>query len=118
MSTLNGIQVKKLLDSGSIVLVDARSRANFAEESIPGAINIPLRTAKAAAKKALSQKTIRIVVHCQSFLCDSGEKLCTELKAQGYAKLSHFAGGIEEWKARGYPLRRKIKSKKPLRGKP
>jgi 3-mercaptopyruvate sulfurtransferase SseA len=45
-------ELKKEIDSGSsVMLIDVRSAASFAKESIPGAINIPLDELEAHLKE-------------------------------------------------------------------
>jgi 3-mercaptopyruvate sulfurtransferase SseA len=44
-------ELKKQLDSGTVMIIDVRPPANFEKETIPGAINIPLAELEGHLKK-------------------------------------------------------------------
>jgi rhodanese-related sulfurtransferase len=59
-------QLRELLDAGA-QLVDVLPAQEYAEEHLPGAINIPLKTLDAAGTAQLD-KTKAVVVYCHDAL--------------------------------------------------
>lgn len=96
---LTPAQLKDLMASRSIVLVDVREAAEFAGERIHGALNFPLSTFDPTA---LPDGGARPVV----LQCGSGKRSATALQAcrdAGVAVEAHLAGGIGAWRAAGLP---------------
>jgi rhodanese-related sulfurtransferase len=96
---INAVEAKRLVDEGAI-LVDIREVSEHAAENIPGARNAPL--------SRLGQSPIggapAVVFHCKS-----GAR--TRMNAQALASCTDadvyiLDGGIEAWKAAGYPVKR------------
>ena len=96
---ITAVEAKKLVDDGAL-LVDVREAHEHADENIPGARNEPLsRIAGADISGAPA-----VVFHCKS-----GAR--TRMNAQALesctdADVYILDGGIESWKAAGYPVRR------------
>jgi 3-mercaptopyruvate sulfurtransferase SseA len=44
-------ELKKQIDSGTVMIIDVRPPANFEKETIPGAINVPLAELEGYLKK-------------------------------------------------------------------
>jgi len=87
---------------GSCVVVDARSTESFAKGHIPGAVNIPYRTMNAQTTASLP-KGVPLVVYCTSVSCNASTKGAARLAALGF-RVKEMVGGIEAWKAEGYPV--------------
>lgn len=96
---ITAIEAKRLVDQGAI-LVDVREVNEYADENIPGARNEPL--------SRIGGSTITgapaVVFHCKS-----GAR--TRMNARGLADCTDaeayiLDGGIEAWKAAGFPVKR------------
>jgi len=97
-------RAKRLLDVGEkIVFIDLRSRADFAQQRLPGARSIPLNELEKRYPEV--PKTGRVVLYCA---CPDGrieEGFSYQLlRDQGYRNVSVLEGGFAAWRARGYPL--------------
>lgn len=96
---INAAEAKKLVDQGAM-LVDIREQHEYVGENIPGARNEPLsRIAGAEIGGAPA-----VVFHCKS-----GAR--TRMNAAALAQCTDaevyiLDGGIEAWKAAGYPVKR------------
>jgi rhodanese-related sulfurtransferase len=96
---ITAAEAKKLVDQGA-TLVDIREVNEFRDENIPGAHNEPLsRIGDSAISGAPA-----VVFHCKS-----GAR--TRMYAQALAACTDadvylLDGGIEAWKAAGYPVSR------------
>lgn len=95
---INAAEAKTLVDGGAL-LVDVREVNEFADENIPGARNEPLSRIAGAAFSGGP-----VVFHCKS-----GAR--TRMNAVALAQIAGgdvyiLDGGIEAWKAAGYPVKR------------
>jgi rhodanese-related sulfurtransferase len=92
-------QVKAALDAQEILLIDVREPAEFAEERIAGAMNVPLSTFDPAALPDAGGKTIVLQ-------CAGGKRSAMAVgKCQQANQVieTHLAGGLMAWKAAGLP---------------
>lgn len=92
-------QVKAALDAQEILLIDVREPAEFAEERIAGAMNVPLSTFDPAALPDAGAKTIVLQ-------CAGGKRSAMAVgKCQQANQVieTHLAGGLMAWKAAGLP---------------
>lgn len=92
-------EVARGLTEGRVVLVDVREPNETAVERFPGAVLLPLSAFDPAAIPSPPGSEI-------VFACRSGRRsVDASLLAQreGFAYVSHLAGGILAWKAAGLP---------------
>lgn len=108
-------EVRKMLDTGAIV-VDTRTKNEFAEAHIKGARNIPYqeKSAKRADfDPALDQfdlarlpadKRAALVFYCNAGECWKSYKASRLAVKAGYHNVHWFRGGLPEWKANAMPV--------------
>lgn len=88
----------------SLVLLDVRTPAEYAESHIPGAINIP-HTELAARIAELSEARSRdIVVYCRSG--NRTEQALSVLRQEGFNRLFHLKGDYLRWSGEDRPVTR------------
>ena len=80
-------------ESGYIIL-DVRTPEEFADEHIPGAVNIPNETIAAEEIPELPDKEQLILVYCRSG--NRSKQASEKLAALGYTNVAEF-GGINSW---------------------
>ena len=80
-------------ESGYIIL-DVRTRSEFADKHIPGAINIPNETISTEEIPELPDKDQLILVYCRSG--NRSKQASEKLAALGYTNIVEF-GGINDW---------------------
>jgi len=97
--------LKETLEStpGNIVLVDVRDEEAFRKEHILGATNIP--ASELVKRLADLPKDRTIVTYCWDMTCALAPKAALELAQKGF-KVQFLAGGIEEWKKKGYAVKK------------
>lgn len=97
-------RLKETLETtpGSIVLVDVRDEESFRKEHILGATNIPLANIVKRLGDLPRDRTI--VTYCWDMTCAAAPSAALELAQKGF-KVQFLAGGIEEWKRKGYAVR-------------
>ena len=92
--TISPEEGKQLLDAGAAVLVDVRTPEEFAEERIPGAINVPNEEIGDEPPALLPDKDATILLYCRTGnrTKDAGRKLLN----MGYSNVLDM-GGIVDW---------------------
>ena len=88
-------KAKEIMDSGvKYILIDARTKSEFAEGHIEGAILIPEYELADKAEQELPDKDALILVYCRS---GRRSKIASEeLVKLGYTNVKEF-GGIIDW---------------------
>ena len=94
-------EVKAGMDAGKIMLVDVCEPNELAEESIPGALEMPLQGFD--PKKLPDPGDKQLVFSCRS----GNRSVKASLLAQqaGLPYNAHMAGGIKAWKEAGFPTK-------------
>ena len=108
LPTVSADQLRRKLESGDdFVLVDALAPMVYAHSHLPGAINLPAADVDPArVAKRIPDRSTEIVVYCSSPECEDSVTTATRLRELGYANVTHYAGGKDEWRALGLPLER------------
>lgn len=96
---IDAVEARKLVDEGAL-LVDVREVNEFADENIPGARNEPL--SRIGGAKITGAPVV--VFHCKS---GGRTRMNAAALAQSTdAEVYILDGGIEAWKAEGFPVQR------------
>jgi rhodanese-related sulfurtransferase len=108
LPTVSADELRRKLESGDdFVLVDALAPMVYAHSHLPGAINLPSSDVDPArVARRIPDRSTEIVVYCSSPECEDSLMTATRLRELGYANVTHYAGGKDEWKALGLPLER------------
>lgn len=75
------------------ILIDVRSRREFRENHLNGAINIPLPNVKRNIEKNIKNKTRKVLVYCQSGIRSA--RAVEIMEDLGYTEVYNLKGGIE-----------------------
>jgi rhodanese-related sulfurtransferase/CBS domain-containing protein len=101
-TTVDRQQVQRLVNEGAH-LVEALPAAEYADEHLPGAINIPL--------KELDRDRVReldpdhpVVVYCYDDPCDLSPRAAARLESLGFTQVYDYAAGKTDWGSAGLPL--------------
>ena len=81
-------------EESSYIILDVRTRSEFADKHIPGAINIPNETISTEEIPELPNKDQLILVYCRSG--NRSKQASEKLAALGYTNIVEF-GGINDW---------------------
>jgi len=97
---------KKLYDSQEFVFVDARSRDDYDEGHISGAVSLPVGQFDEKIEAFLEQHPSEnaIITYCSGRTCEDSHKLAQLLLAFGYTEINVFIDGFPGWEAEGYPI--------------
>ena len=92
----------------NVIVIDARSPEAFANEHIPGAINIPPRTMRQETTMDL-KKDFLYVTYCDGIGCNASTKGALNMTRLGF-KVKELIGGIDWWKRDGFATEGRLAS--------
>ena len=97
---------KKLYDSERFLFVDARSRDDYNEGHIKGAVSLPVGQFDEKIEAFLEQYPPEkaIITYCSGRTCEDSHNLAQLLLAVGYTKINVFIDGFPGWEAEGHPI--------------
>lgn len=102
----NVAAARKIFESGTAVFVDARSREEYLDGHIKGAVPIPLNEFDEAIRPFVEKYALDtiIVTYCSGRTCDDSHRLSQLLVDYGYKNVSVFIDGFPAWQAEGLPI--------------
>jgi rhodanese-related sulfurtransferase/CBS domain-containing protein len=92
--------LRRLLDEGA-QLVEVLPAEEYAEEHLPGAINIPLKQLDAESAAQLDRSR-PVIVYCWDYLCDMSPRAAARLDSLGFVAYDYAASKVD-YLARGLP---------------
>lgn len=97
---------KKLYDSSEFIFVDARSRDDYDEGHIKGAVSLPVGQFDENIEIFLEQYSPekKIITYCSGRTCEDSHRLAQLLLEFGYTEINVFIDGYPGWEAEGYPI--------------
>jgi len=106
MQINNPLKVKRLAESGAVTVLDVRWPEIYELGHIPGALNFPLADFDEEKKKLLSKITLEdeILVYCAGVTCHDSHTFATRLVEIGFAHVTVYAGGFDEWEEMGFDV--------------
>jgi rhodanese-related sulfurtransferase len=93
---------KAKFDEDKVLFVDARKVAK-GDYIIKGALVISADAEDKEIAKMLKDKDAEIIVYCGNVKCPASSTLGFRLIELGYKNVSHYRGGIDEWKESELP---------------
>jgi rhodanese-related sulfurtransferase len=89
----------------NITVIDARGPQAYAEEHIPGAINLPHGKMVPALTQHLDKANTLVVTYCDGIGCNASTKGALRMAELGF-RTKELIGGIDWWKRDGHPTER------------
>lgn len=87
-----------------LVLIDARISSDRTQGYIEDSISLPdIKTDCDSLKKIVPDRAQPLLFYCNGPKCGRSVKSAQKAIVCGYHRLYWFRGGIEEWRAKGYP---------------
>lgn len=96
-STITRDELKTGLDEGSITAVDALPEDYYAQQHIPGAVNLVADDVGEWAGRLLPDKAAAIVTYCSNPACANSSQVAAKLERLGYTNVRKYADGIQDW---------------------
>ena len=98
-------QLKQFIDQKEkMVLIDARTPAEYQEAHIIGAINIPEKGFEEAKQQLPAEKDALLVFYCNGVKCGKSKKVAKIVQPLGYTNILVYSEGIPVWEERELPL--------------
>lgn len=91
------------VEAGSVVLVDALPDSYYAQQHLPGALNLVADDVETRAATLLPDKNAAIVTYCSNPACSNSGQVATKLENLGYSNVRKYAEGIQDWVEAGLP---------------
>jgi DNA-binding winged helix-turn-helix (wHTH) protein/rhodanese-related sulfurtransferase len=102
--------LQRILADGSGIVLDTRTRAEFAMSHIPGAQNLPREPAAPPSQYVSAvewlvggDKSKLLVLYCNGRFCTASRSLSDQLLAAGFTNVRRYQVGIQVWRAIGGP---------------
>lgn len=98
--------LKLLLESEEILLLDARTKEEYSQGYIPGAVNLPVYEFDSVFPRleGLFSEGKTIVAYCSSITCTDSPLLAKKLTRKGYEDIFVYRRGFEEWSELNNPV--------------
>ena len=106
-TTTNSIGRDELLAvvrADAVTIVDALPAHAYAVRHLPRAVNLVQDSPTGLVQSTLPDATATIVTYSTDQHCQRGRDLAQRLRDLGYAKVRHYADGIEDWVRHGLPV--------------
>ena len=96
-------EVKRRIDAGSAVVVEALPPGYYAKAHLPGALNLPVDEVAELAPILLPDKESAVIVYCADAPCRNSATVAARLAALGYRQVFDYDEGKADWIAAGLP---------------
>ncbi len=101
--TISREQVQAGLEAGTLTLVDALPESYYAQQHLPGALNLVADDVEDHAASLLPDKNAAIVTYCSNPACANSSQVAAKLEQLGYTNVRKYADGIQDWVEAGLP---------------
>jgi rhodanese-related sulfurtransferase len=96
-------EVKALVDSKKVVIIDVNGTESYKKGHVPGALNY--ETIKSGLAASLpADKDALVVAYCGGPKCVAYQAAAKATAKLGYKNVKHMSAGISGWKEAGQPL--------------
>jgi len=101
--TITRNELKAGLDAGAITAVYALPQSYYAQQHLPGALNLVSDDVRSRAAEVLPDRNAVIVTYCSNTACGNSGHVATALAKLGYTNVRKYAEGIQDWVEAGLP---------------
>lgn len=101
--TITRSEVQAGIDAGALVLVDALPESYYAQQHLPGALNLVADHVEDRAATLLPEKSAAIVTYCSNRTCPNSGQVAAKLEKLGYTNVRKYPDGIQDWVEAGLP---------------
>lgn len=91
-------------------LIDALPAGYYAQQHLPGAVNLVEADVAALAADLLPDKKATVVTYCSNEACPNSKAVARRLEALGYTDVRTYAAGIQDWVESGNPIETSLAS--------
>jgi rhodanese-related sulfurtransferase len=95
--TVSREELRRKLERGGVLLLDAQAPGWYEREHLPGAQKIPEVDLAARMREIAPGPDSEIVVYCWSEACMGSEIAAQTLRGLGYRSVRRYVGGKKDW---------------------
>jgi rhodanese-related sulfurtransferase len=92
------------IEEGNTVVVDALPHDYYAQQHLPGAVNLVESDVANLAAALLPEKDAAIVTYCSNASCGNSQAVAVLLGKLGYTNVRKYREGIQDWVEAGLPV--------------
>ncbi|MFF7458015.1 rhodanese-like domain-containing protein [Kitasatospora sp. NPDC008115] len=92
------------IEAGSVTVVDTLGGDYYAQQHLPGAIELVRADVDRLAPELLPDRGAAIVTYCSNEACPNSGQVADRLTALGYTDVRKYREGIQDWSAAGLPV--------------
>jgi rhodanese-related sulfurtransferase len=97
-------ELEALLAEGRpLTLVDALPQSYYAQQHLPGAVNLVEPDVDALAPALLPDRAQTVITYCSNPSCQNSKVVARRLEALGYTDVRVYPAGIQDWVEAGNP---------------
>ncbi|RKT84029.1 Rhodanese-related sulfurtransferase [Saccharopolyspora antimicrobica] len=97
-------ELKARIDAGTVTVVDALGGSYYAQQHLPGAVELTAGQVAAKAVDVLPDKDATIAVYCSNPACGNSQEVAVKLEQLGYTDVRKYREGIQDWVEAGLPV--------------
>ncbi|MDD2335806.1 MAG: rhodanese-like domain-containing protein [Geobacteraceae bacterium] len=98
-------QLKQFVDQKQeMILIDARTPAEYQEAHITGAINIPEKQFEETKQQLPATKDALLIFYCNGVKCGKSKRVAKLAQPLGYTNILVYSEGIPVWEEYNFPL--------------
>jgi rhodanese-related sulfurtransferase len=101
--TISRDELTAALAAGTVTTVDALPESYYAQQHLPGAINLVAEDVEQRAGELLPDKGAAIVTYCANPACQNSAQVADKLERLGYTNVRTYTAGIQDWVEAGLP---------------
>lgn len=98
---ISTLELKSYVDSGTAILLDARSVKYDDGFRIPGAKSLNSSSTAEEIASVIPSKDALIITYCSNLQCPASQRLADHLKKLGYSNVKEYPEGIAGWREAG-----------------
>ena len=102
-ATISRTELRAGVQAGTLVLVDALPESYYAQQHLPGALNLVAEDIEDRAAALLPDKGAAIVTYCSNIACPNSGQVAAQLQRLGYTNIRKYAEDIQRWVEAGLP---------------
>jgi rhodanese-related sulfurtransferase len=98
-------QLKERLDKKKkFMLIDARTKEEYQEAHIVGAVSIPEKNFEDSVALLPTNKNYQLVLYCNGVKCGKSKKAAKKAEAMGYTNILIYGEGFPVWEEKGLKI--------------
>ena len=109
-TTITRDELWAAIDAGEATVIETLGPMYFADQHLPGAINLPHTDVVQVAGDLLPDRDALVVTYCSNAACQNSDIAANQLVAMGYTNVRRDVEGKQDWTDAGLPVESQARS--------